>query len=138
MKQGKFAPITAALLARKGEARPWEYSGANDTAPRDLRLAPAPEPITFVQTPRQERADSPPPSFTPAFASVSQPKDETRKMTMRLSQADYERVGIIATKRDTTRQRLLHQMLDQFLAAAACEFGPECGCIGGAPCRRHD
>ena len=116
IKQGQFAPITAALLARKGEARPWEYGAANTQShetpfgqrlPRALEVAPTPKENAGVTG------------------------DEVRKLTMRVSHADYERLGIIATKRDTTRQRLLHTMLDQFLAAAAEEYGSSCGCIGG-------
>jgi hypothetical protein len=56
---------------------------------------------------------------------------------MRVTQMDYERLGIIATKRDTTRQLLLHAILDQFLAAATEEYGSSCDCIGGS-CHKAD
>jgi hypothetical protein len=132
MRQGKFAPVTAALLARKGEARPWGYDGAEA----------APEPNAGFFSPRaaaphyphEEHAnDASPPSV--AVAS-SQTGDGMRRLTLRVSQADYERLGLIAAKRDLTRQRLLHRMLDDFLAGAAHEYGARCGCIGGT-CRQH-
>jgi hypothetical protein len=122
MKQGQFAPITAALLARKGEARPWEYGAANTQSREASFGSRSPRPLEVPPPPKEN-------------AGVS--GDEIRKLTMRVSHADYERLGIIATKRDTTRQRLLHTMLDQFLAGAADEYGASCGCIGGS-CRKAD
>jgi hypothetical protein len=130
MRQGKFAPITAALLARKGEAQPWGYDGAEIAAePHDgffSPRAPAPSPL------REEHAND----AAPAPLSFPQAGDGIRRITLRLSQTDYERLGLIAAKRDITRQRLLHQMLHDFLASAAHEYGAQCGCIGGF-CRRH-
>ena len=132
MRQGKFAPITAALLARKGEARPWGYDGAEGTPQPNAGFfsphATAPSPA------HEEHAnDASPPPVAIAF---SQTGDGMRRLTLRVSQADYERLGLIAAKRDLTRQRLLHRMLEDFLAGAAHEYGAQCGCIGGA-CRHH-
>jgi len=132
MRQGKFAPVTAALLARKGEARPWGYDGAGPTPEPDAGYfsprATAPSPA------HEEHAnDASPPPVALAF---SQAGDGMRRLTLRVSQADYERLGLIAAKRDLTRQRLLHRMLDDFLASAAHEYGAQCGCIGGS-CRHH-
>lgn len=134
MKQGKFAPITASLLARKGEARPWAHADSSDEQ--------APEPVIgffsrrsamFGQAAKEQANDPVPP---PALAFPQSP-DGIRKLTLRVSQVDYECLGLVAAKRDITRQRLLHQMLDQFLADAVDEYGAQCGCIGGA-CQRHD
>jgi hypothetical protein len=126
MRQGKFAPITAALLARKGEARPWGYDDADDTRGPDAGFfsSQAAAPL------HEDHANdaSPPPV---AFA-IPQTGDGMRRLTLRVSQRDYERLGLIAAKRDLTRQRLLHQMLDDFLAGAAHEYGAQCGCIGGS------
>ena len=132
MRQGKFAPITAALLARKGEARPWGYDGAEGTPQPNAGFfsphATAPSPA------HEEHAnDASPPPVAIAF---SQTGDGIRRLTLRVSQADYERLGLIAAKRDLTRQRLLHRMLDDFLAGAAHEYGAQCSCIGGT-CRHH-
>jgi len=132
MRQGKFAPITAALLARKGEARPWGYDGAEAR----------PEPHAgFFSTPgavcepahEVHANDAAPPPVAMAFPQTG---DGIRRLTLRVSQTDYERLGLIAAKRDVTRQRLLHQMLHDFLGNAAHEYGAQCGCIGGT-CQRH-
>jgi hypothetical protein len=132
MRQGKFAPITAALLARKGEARPWGYEGGE--------TGPAPNAGFFSsQTAavplHEDHANDASPS--PVAFAFPQTSDGMRRLTLRVSQRDYERLGLIAAKRDLTRQRLLHQMLDDFLAEAAHEYGVQCGCIGGS-CQRKD
>lgn len=120
MKRGQFAPITSALLARKGEARPWVYGAANTQSHETPFGQRPPRAVEFVSAPKEN-------------AGVT--GEEVKKLTMRVSHTDYQRLGIIATKRDTTRQRLLHTMLDQFLATAAEEYGSSCGCIGGF-CRK--
>jgi hypothetical protein len=132
MRQGKFAPVTAALLARKGEARPWGYDRAEAAPEPHAGFFPshatAPHPL------HEEHANDAAPS--PVAFAFPQTNDGMRRLTLRVSQRDYERLGLIAAKRDVTRQRLLHQMLDDFLAGAAHEYGTQCGCIGG-PCQRH-
>jgi len=130
MRQAKFAPITAALLARKGEARPWGYDGAEIAAePHEEFFTPRP-----VAPLREEHANDASPA--PLAFALPQTGDGMRRVTLRMSQIDYERLGLIAAKRDITRQRLLHQMLHDFLASAAHEYGAQCGCIGGT-CQRH-
>ena len=132
MRQGKFAPVTAALLARKGEARPWGYDGTEGTPEPDAGFY-SPRAVA-PRSPHEEHPnDASPPPVAIAF---SQTGDGMRRLTLRVSQADYERLGLIAAKRDLTRQRLLHRMLDDFLAGAAHEYGAQCGCIGGT-CRQH-
>ena len=130
MRQGKFAPVTAALLARKGEARPWGYDGA-EVAPEPNAGFFSPRATASSPAYEEHANDASPPPVT-----VAQTGDGMRRLTLRVSQADYERLGLIAAKRDLTRQRLLHRMLDDFLAGAAHEYGAQCGCIGGT-CRHH-
>lgn len=133
MRQGKFAPITAALLARKGEARPWGYDGA-DSAPEPHAGFFTPHvPVAASPVHEEHANDAMPP---PVALALAQTGDGMRRLTLRVSQMDYERLGLIATKRDITRQRLLHQMLHDFLGNAAHEYGGQCGCIGGS-CQRH-
>ena len=130
MGQGKFAPVTAALLARKGEARPWGYEHAGTAPESHAGFYPAHAAAPL----HEEHANDAAPS--PVALAFPQTGDGMRRLTLRVSQRDYERLGLIAAKRDVTRQRLLHQMLDDFLAGAAHEYGTQCGCIGGS-CQRH-
>jgi len=105
MSHGKYAHITGELLARKGEARPWPALTRTEEMPehRPWRPAPAPPP--------------PPP-----------PEIKERNCAFRMSAHDYERLGILAVKADVTRQQLLKQALEEFLASRAAQYG--CACLG--------
>ena len=119
MSQSKFASITSSLLARKGEATPWEeprkrlLSWGTDSA--QLK----PEPPSFV-TPL-ERSE---PAFPDLPKQIKQPAaagpkptdpDKMKKCAVRVSCHDYERLGILAVKGETTRHHLMQEALKQFL-----------------------
>ena len=103
MSHGKYAHITAELLARKGEARPWPALTRAEEAPEIRPWRPVPAP--------------PPP-----------PEIKERNCALRMSAHDYERLGILAVKADVTRQHLLKQALEEFLASRAAQYG--CACLG--------
>jgi hypothetical protein len=112
MSSPRFAPITASLLARKGEAQPWKQVGK-------------------AQVEQVEKVASIPwqPYTPPAVIEPSAPRsDKGRACSIRMSAHDYERLGILAVKKDTTRQQLLKEALAEFLAARAQEYG--CACLG--------
>jgi hypothetical protein len=108
MSSAKFASITASLLARKGEAQPWNPVGMAEPE----RLTPT------WRTRLPEAAMAPPPP----------PPGKDKSCSVRMSAYDFERLGILAVKSDTTRQQLLKEALAQFLAAKAQDFG--CACLG--------
>jgi predicted transcriptional regulator len=128
MSYGRFAPITSDLLARKGEARPWAAVPAepvsNRPVPRpDLEnLPPRVTAVLARPVPRPVAAGSPPPA-APAV----------RKCTIRMSAHDFERLGIIAVKDDTTRQHLLQQALADLLAAKERQYRAACRCMAADP-----
>jgi hypothetical protein len=103
MSSAKFASITASLLARKGEARPW--------APQEAMAAP----LAWRSDIRTAPAAPPPPV-----------KD--RSCSVRMSAHDFERLGILAVKSNVTRQQLLKDALNQFLTAKAQDYA--CACLG--------
>ena len=105
MSSAKFASITASLLARKGEAQPW-----NSLA------APEPEKVPLAWRPPLTMAATPPP-----------PPVKDRSCSVRMSAHDYERLGILAVKSGTSRQHLLKDALAQFLTAKAKDYG--CACL---------
>jgi len=108
----RFAPITSALLARKGEARAWDE-------PRSAEL--------------QNVASIPWRPYTPAVASPPPPGNEKdRSCSIRMSAQDFERLGILAVKANATRQQLLKEALAEFLDAKARDYG--CACLRGASC----
>src|SRR6185369_13966285 len=100
MSSPRFAPITAGLLARKGEAQPWKQVGKVEV-----------EKVSSIPwrpyTPEAEVVLPPP------------PPGKDRACSIRMSAHDYERLGILAVKKDTTRQHLLKEALAEFLAAKA-------------------
>jgi hypothetical protein len=112
MSGAKFASITAALLARKGDAQPWPDLEASDKTTlcwRGTGIGPAP-------------TTAPPP-----------PPDKDRSCTVRISAHDYERLSIIAVKAGMSRQQLLKQALAQFIAGKAQDYA--CACLGA--CQRN-
>ena len=109
MSSPRFAPITAGLLARKGEAQPWKQVGK---APVEKVSSIPWEPYT----PEAEVMPPPP----------GQGKD--RACSIRMSAHDFERLGILAIKTGSSRQQLLKDALQEFLANRADEYG--CSCLG--------
>ena len=111
MSSGKFASVTASLLARKGEGQPWTQGTSQPAEPARM-------PLVFRSEGRTAPAAPPPPPAKDKSCSV------------RMSPHDYERLGILAVKTGVTRQQLLKDALARFLAAKAEDFG--CACLGGS------
>jgi hypothetical protein len=105
MSSAKFASITAGLLARKGEARPWAAQEA---------VVP---PLAWHSDIRTAPSASPPP-----------PPVKDRSCSVRMSAHDFERLGILAVKANVTRQQLLKDALNQFLVSKARDYA--CACLG--------
>lgn len=120
MSSVRFAAITSGLLARKGEAQPWSQAAKTEAQPWSPPAKAEGESVASIPW----RPYSPPP--------VSEPEKE-KTCSIRMSVHDYERLGILAVKKDTTRQQLLKEALAEFLAAKAQDYG--CACLhnpGGA------
>ena len=75
-------------------------------------------------TPEPEVVRSPPPS------------GKDRACSIRMSARDFERLGILAVKKDTTRQQLLKEALAEFLAAKAQDYGCACLHSSGGACNQ--
>ena len=105
MSSAKFASITASLLARKGEARPW--------APQEAVAAP----LAWHSDIRTSSSAPPPP-----------PPIKDRSCSVRMSAHDFERLGILAVKANVTRQQLLKDALNLFLGSKARDYA--CACLG--------
>ncbi len=115
VNSAKFASITPDLVVRKGEARPWpQHDSPIHPLARD------------DEDPLEADEIAPEP-----HASV----DGIRRCTLKLSPCEYERLGIIAVKRNTSRQQILRLAVEEYLAAIEHEYGKSCGCLGGQNCR---
>jgi hypothetical protein len=158
MNSGKFASITSSILARKGEAKPWQDPPKKSLGWKDEAAAPLPV-FEAVMPAKPPQPVAPAPTLVPAappFADVraaavrAAPKpcddvefsdlsaadprpydpEKMKKCTIRMSFIDYERLGIIAVKKNVTRQHLLHEALERCFSLAAEEYKKECACVG--------
>jgi hypothetical protein len=164
MNRPRYAPITSHLLVRKGEAKPWQVPGADgaEFAHMPENIVPVKAEHSFTDEELQSAADyqnwkrtreadapshdrrhtpsrreyQPAPIPSPAQPPLQQDTDEhSKRLTLRLTPAEYERLGIIGVKRDMTRQQLLRHAIDCYLAAAKAEYQASCGCLSGEGCR---
>lgn len=120
MSRSKFASITANLLARKGEARPWAES---ESTVLSWPEAPAtPQALSAVA------AKSIEPGPFAAAASPGAAKPRVKSCTVRMSHDEYEKLSLLAVKRDQTRQQVLQAALKTLMADFARDHG--CACIG--------
>jgi len=101
----RFASITAELLARKGEAKPW-----NGAEPETIK-----KPLAWEKPPIAARA-----------------APDVHKCTLRINQHDFERLGILAVKQGKTRHRLLQEAVERLLTMITEDYGPGCRCLGAA------
>jgi hypothetical protein len=124
MSSAKYASVTAGLLARKGEAQPWNHTGIPETEKISLPW----------RTYTPEMADAPEIAAQPERVAASA---KEKSCAIRMSAHDYERLGILAVKSDSTRQQLLKDALTQFLAAKARDYGCACLTNPGGPCNSN-
>lgn len=130
MAYGKFAPMTSALLTRKGEAAPSTIAGT--TTPNGI----GPVTVGFFDRPAKPAAPAPvsPKATTLAAAeptkrASSEPKQaKTRRVVVAVSQEEFERLGIAAVKKDVTRQELVRAALSRYLGKTASMYS-SCQCI---------
>jgi hypothetical protein len=124
MSQPRFAGITASLLARKGEAQPWAEPAKKPLSWDTQAALPPPEQPRMMPPPPPMREMSHAPA--PALTAVSR---DLKKISVRMSHYDYERLGILAIKQGKTRQRLLQETVDGLIGGIMLTFGGSCACL---------
>jgi hypothetical protein len=128
MSGSKFASITSSLLARKGEAEPW-----HEPLRKDLPWQRAEAGQGSNWPPLAPGDDPEPAKATPKTAprarknSTNDSRDKT--CAVRMTHYDYERLGIMAVKKGTSRQRLMQQALEEFFGRMARDYANECACL---------
>ena len=128
MNRPKFAPMTPALLARKGEALPsligpkprWDAPQPLDIPERGVppgfeRLQRA--PFHLAERRHEERHAHAP--------------DGSRKLFLRLSPDEYEKLGIAAVKKGLSRNDIVRDAVNSYIAELIREYQNSCGCISG-------
>lgn len=134
MSQGKYAPITSSLLARKGEAAPSPI--VSSARPMTwLSEVPHKKPAEVSET----RFVFTPEDLAPASPSGagSRPESEkSRRIVLNLTAQEYETLGLVAVKKGSTRHHLAQAAMDAYFEWLVAEYGEACSCIaGGAMCR---
>jgi hypothetical protein len=137
MSRPRFAPVTSSLLERKGHARPldigartFEFSHAAERFAEPALLEREDEERIQAEYEKWMREQETPPAA--GGHAHRGPADETpRRCTIRLTHAEYERLGIVAVKREITRQQALRQAVERYLATAKRQYRAHCTCLGG-------
>ena len=117
MTASKFASITASLLARKGEARPWSDLGSEPDLPRHAAL---PEPV--FTPPLMLVADSGTEMPLRRDAANDKPSQPDTRFSMRMTAHEYAQLGMLAARQGCTRQKFLQDVLRRIIDGAALEF----------------
>ncbi len=154
MSAGKFAAITASLLARKGDAQPssvaqspktpilWSASGGQserrvDCAQDARRAEPQrPEPAHSISA-SEANAENPP-RFSNAGARANEHAahgEKRHRISLALSTIEHEKLGIVAVKRGVTRQQLMRDALDCYFEKLAIDYRSHCACIATGECQ---
>lgn len=161
---GRFAPITAELLARKGEARPLNLLSPNATAidrrdvvrELDASTLPSRTQVPFEVHARGTAAPHHPADVFEANAShvatAPRPAEvfeagnffgekpspgRRHSISLAVSENEFERLGLVAVKKRVNKQQLLRLAIDHYLEKLAAEYRSDCRCIsatGGACC----
>ena len=129
MSAGRFAPITSALLARKGDAAP-SLAECSKLAPRwnDVMPAASAAPQSLPRPVLTTRA--------PVSAASAREKleadsaDHPRRIVLSLSPAEHEKLGIAAVKKGLNRNQLVRAALESYLDALIKEYRASCACLG--------
>ena len=145
----KFAPITASLLARKGEAEPsisevknpfvWAHEHSNSEISFDAQdwaaVTAASEAASFrVAIPSKSGMQATRKSAKPRNLSPSESMEKSRRISIALSSQEHETLGIVAVKKGLTRHQLVRNALNAYLEALAKEYRFQCGCIATGSC----
>jgi hypothetical protein len=115
-----FAPMTAELLARKGEARP---VGASPLVEYTVRREPRPMASPASPT-RTER-----PANGSAFVADVVPSAHSHRISLTLTKSEFERLGIAAVKKGVNRQRLFRMAIDHYLEKLGNDYRADCQCM---------
>jgi hypothetical protein len=112
---------------------------------RELVLVPSHESVTGL--PADFKAESSPePRNQPDSASVSRiktagspgaPGERTKRFSLALSPAEFERLGVAAVKKGVSRQQILRESMDFYLTDIARTLMVPCECLSGSSCQRN-
>lgn len=122
---GRFASITADILARKGTAMPSAIA-AKSSLDWMAPVQHLPPPLLSATEPRS----------SDTHHAQRDDAHHLRKIQIGLSDHDHERLRIISARKETSRQQVVRDALTAFFKKHANDFGTECRCLAAVePCR---
>jgi hypothetical protein len=132
----KFAQITAGILARKGEAVPSLTEGEPIAFQPEKPQAAAPPHLGWATELRHAfvadiTSGKPIPKKTKRTRSKAGADPAIRKLFLKVSARDNERLEIAAVKLGSTRNDLLKNAILSYLDELTRQFEHRCGCIAG-------
>jgi hypothetical protein len=137
LSYAKFAPITAGLLARKGEAAP--SFGTKRPVAWTSELSAIREPVRDIPPSFATGTEFPHIESVPRQHSEIVPKtgpiaEKPRRVVVSMSPCEFERLGIAAVKKGTSRHDLVRDTVNAYLAQLAIEMN-RCACLDdGSQC----
>jgi hypothetical protein len=120
MSQARFAPITASLLARKGNAMP--------SSMMPPAIMPPFVPAVVERAPPRPAAQPEPEHDLDAPHDPSRPK----KLFIALSHREHERLAIAAVKTGLNRHQLVRDALEAYFEQLSRDMQEGCACMSGA------
>jgi hypothetical protein len=136
MSNVRFASMTSALLARKGQAAPSQpFPPPPDSYWRpvarvngDSVPASASALATVREEPTHEESEETPLVVTAKLMTDDRP----HKVRVSLSNGEFERFGLAAVKRGIARHQLIREAINDYVDRLMRDY-ENCGCITGAP-----
>ena len=126
MSQPKFTPMTASLLARKGNAMP--------SAMTAFGVMPKVEsPPRVFEQPIHVPPLTPPPMV---HSHADHDAVHIKKLFVPLTHPEHERLSIAAVKTGLTRHQLVRDALETYFEQLSRDMGHECRCVSGATCMK--
>jgi hypothetical protein len=133
----KFAPITASLLARKGEAAPsfgTKRPGAWTSELPALREPVRDIPASFATGTEFAHADNMSTHDSGVVPKSAAAPEKPRRVVVSMSPCEFERLGIAAVKKGVSRHDLVRDTVNAYLALLAVEMNC-CACLDdGSQC----
>ncbi|HXJ00050.1 MAG TPA: hypothetical protein VNH44_02430, partial [Micropepsaceae bacterium] len=117
----------------KEAPKPFAVTPPNE--PLHMKAPFAPQPASVAPATRNAKAPNPRGAAPPGDPPPPAPSDKPRRLMVSLTPGEYETLGIIGVKKNTTRHQLLRNALDEYLALLVEEFSGDCQCIySGGSC----
>jgi hypothetical protein len=129
MDDSKYAPVTADLLVRKGDAAPSTVSTKNSNGASRRRSKPKQDALALTHSNVVAMNGFRVPEGIFDKTATQQAPKKPHKIMIALSDEQHETLGLIAAKKGFTRHQVVRNALEGYFEWLADEFGSTCRCI---------